>query len=287
MTPEHRLRPPVVWIDGSLRDPTVAGVHWSDHGLTVGDGVFETLKLNRGSAFALRRHLDRLEHSARGLRIPLPEREVIERAVEEVARQWGTDPGRLRVTVTAGRAPAGSGRSNADPTLLVTAAELHSSREPADVIVVDATRNERGALVGLKTTSYAENALALALARESGAEEALFANTRGELCEGTGTNIFVARGDTLWTPTLDSGCLAGITRALLLDAMEAAGCPAVEGRLSLEDLREAPEAFLVSTVREVQPIRSVDGRRLARSPGPLSARAAEVWDSAYGEAVDP
>jgi branched-chain amino acid aminotransferase len=158
------------------------------------------------------------------------------------------------------------------------------------VLVVPMTRNERGALAGLKTTSYAENVLALALAEEAGASEAIFANTRGELCEGTGTNVVIGLEGELRTPPLDSGCLAGVTRALLLEAMAAADRPIAEATLAIDDLRHADEAFLLSTGREVQPIRAVDGRALPLAPGPLTEAAAAVWDSAYGAAagvVDP
>ncbi len=280
-------RPPVVWIDGALRDPSTAGLHWSDHGFTVGDGVFETLKLTAGVPFALSRHLDRLAHSAEGLRLTMPPRGLIELAVAEVATAWGDSPGRVRITVTAGPAPPGSSRSTSGPTIVVTACELTMHREPTDVIIVANTRNERGALAGLKTTSYAENVVALAQAEEAGAGEAIFANTRDELCEGTGTNVFLARGTDLITPPLDSGCLAGITRALLMEALEAAGHPAVELAGPMEDLREADEAFLVSTVREVQPIRAIDGRPLPAAPGPLTKRAMQVWDDVYSNATDP
>jgi branched-chain amino acid aminotransferase len=281
---------PVVWIDGERRDPATAGLHWSDHGITVGDGVFETLKLIGGEPFALRRHLDRLARSAEGLRLPLPPRDRIEAAVAEVATAWGSRLGRLRITVTAGRGPMGSPRGVEGPTLMVTAGELTLSRDPTDVLVVPMTRNEQGALAGLKTTSYAENVLALALAEEAGASEAIFANTRGELCEGTGANVVIGLGGELRTPPLDSGCLAGVTRALLLEAMAAVGQPIAEATLELADLRRADEAFLLSTGREVQPIRAVDGRALPRAPGPLTEAAMAAWDSAYGataRVVDP
>jgi branched-chain amino acid aminotransferase len=278
---------PVVWIDGGLRDPSTAGLHWSDHGITVGDGVFETLKLAGGAPFALTRHLDRLARSAEGLRLLPPPPEVLRAAADEVAAAWGDRPGRLRITLTAGRGPMGSSRGTEGPTLMVTAGDMTVQRDPTDVVVVPMTRNERGALAGLKTTSYAENVLALALAEEAGASEAILANTRGELCEGTGANVVVGFAGSLRTPPLDSGCLAGVTRALLLEAMAAAGHPVAEEALSIDDLHRAEEAFLLSTGREVQPIRAVDGRALPFAPGPLTERATAVWDAAYGEAVDP
>ena len=132
--------PPVVWLDGSLQDRADAGLHWSDHGITVGDGVFETLKLVGMEPFALVPHLDRLARSAGGLDLPLPERADIEAAVLAVGRRWAetagtTTTGRLRITVTGGRGPMGSDRGATGPTLMVTAGPLVLSREPTDVVV--------------------------------------------------------------------------------------------------------------------------------------------------------
>ena len=278
-------RPPVVWLGGALCDPAAASVHWSDHGITVGDGVFETIKLADGAPFALRRHLDRLEASAAGLALPLPPRPVVEAAVAEVAAAWGPGLGRMRITVTGGPGPMGSGRGDEGPTLMVTAGAMSMTREPTAVVTVPFTRNEHGALAGLKTTSYAENVVALARATAVGASEAVFANTRGELCEGTGTNVFLADvgpdGTVLVTPPLSSGCLAGVTRALLLEALAAEGTPAEERAVPAAALLAAPEAFLVSTAREVQPIRAVDGVALPAAPGPLILAAMAAWDGAH------
>jgi branched-chain amino acid aminotransferase len=277
----------VVWLDGRLADPATASVHWSDHGLTVGDGVFETIELRAGEPFALRRHLDRLEVSAAGLLLPPPDRALVQAAVRQVAEAWGPGPGRLRITFTAGPGPMGSNRDGATPTLVVAAAPMHVQTEPTDVAVVAATRNERGALAGLKTTSYAENVVALAIAAAQGCSEALFANTRDELCEGTGSNVFVVLDDELITPPLDSGCLAGVTRALLLEALAAAGRPAVEAPVPMQRLDEVTEAFLVSTGRHVQPIRRIGERRLPSCPGPFTEVAAEVWRHAVAHTIDP
>lgn len=277
----------VVWIDGTRRDPETASVHWSDHGMTVGDGVFETIELRRGVPFALRRHLDRLGVSARGLGLDTPDRATVETAVAEVSRAWGARPGRLRITYTAGPGPMGSHRGVAAPTLVVAASPMQVLTEPTDVLVVPFTRNERGALVGLKTTSYAENVVALALAAEAGCSEALFANGRDELCEGTGSNVFVALGGRLVTPPLDSGCLAGVTRALLLEALDAAGTPAVEAAVPMSNVAEIDEAFLVSTGRHVQPIRRIDERELPVCPGPATRHAREVWRAATEGVDDP
>ncbi|MFN7151102.1 MAG: aminotransferase class IV [Microthrixaceae bacterium] len=277
----------VVWIGGGLRDPATASVHWSDHGMTVGDGVFETIELRDGIPFALTRHLDRLDRSAEGLGLPVPDRAQLVGAVDAVSGAWGAEPGRLRITYTAGPGPMGSNRGAAPPTLIVVAAPMQVQTEPTDVLVVPFTRNERGALAGLKTTSYGENVVALALATDAGCSEALFANTRDELCEGTGSNVFVVLEDRLVTPPLDSGCLAGVTRALLLEALDANDTPALEAAVPMARLAEVSEAFLVSTGRHVQPVRRLGELVLASCPGPHTLAAAARWNSAYGELTDP
>lgn len=277
----------VLWLDDGPADATTAGIHWSDHGLTVGDGVFETIKSTDGCPFALEAHLDRLERSAAGLALTLPPRSVLTTAVKDVARRFLDHNGphsvaRVRVTVTAGPGPAGSERGTAGPTLMVSASTMMLSREPTDVVVAPWTRNERGALAGIKSISYAENVMALAQARDHGASEAIFANTRGELCEGTGTNIFIEHRGILATPPLSSGCLDGITRSLLIDAMRAAGTELAERTLRIDALRDTSEAFLVSTGREVQPIARVDSAPLGAAPGPLTRAAMDVWDANFG-----
>lgn len=144
------------------------------------------------------------------------------------------------------------------------------------------TRNERGALTGLKTTSYAENVVALARAHEHGATEALFGNTVGQLCEGTGSNVFVVLGGEIHTPPLHSGCLAGITRHLVAE-----WTGAKETDLPLDVLREADEIFLTSTLRDVQAVHRVDDRELSAAPGPVTAKAMRIFDERSAADIDP
>ena len=270
-----------VWLNGSLVDEADALLSVFDHGVTVGDGVFETLTTYQGRPFAIRRHLDRLTVSAAGMGLSdLPPAEVLRAALEQVASVNGLDHAAVRITVTSGPGPLGSIRGDAGLTVVVAPGRLAPRPATVDVAVVPWPRNERGALAGLKTTSYGENAVALAYARQRGAGEAVFANLVGDLCEGTGSNVVVAAGGRLVTPPLASGCLAGVTRALVIEA-----CGLVEDDLPLAALAAAPEAFLTSTTREVQPIRAVDGRPLPAAPGPLTSEAAK--DLAALIATDP
>ncbi|MDH6630234.1 branched-chain amino acid aminotransferase [Streptomyces sp. LBL] len=271
-----------IWLDGGLQDSESARVSAFDHGLTVGDGIFETVKAVDGKLFALTRHLDRLTRSARGLGLPDPDLDEVRRACAAVLAADPMPLGRLRVTYTGGHGPLGSDRGEHGPTLLVALGESARRPDSTAVITVPWTRNERGALAGLKTTSYAENVVALARAREQGASEALFGNTVGQLCEGTGSNVFVVLDGEIHTPPLASGCLAGITRALTV-----AWTGAKETDLPLDVLDRADEVFLTSSLRDVQAVHRVDDRELPSAPGPVTAKAMRIFDERSGHDQDP
>lgn len=273
------------WLNGDLLpDPTAGALAVTDHGFTVGDGVFEAVKTIAGTPFALTRHLARLGRSAAGLGLPAPDLDDVRRGVEAVLAD-GADAdaiGRLRITWTAGPHPMGSGRGGGPPTLVVAYSAIEHAPASTTVVTVPWTRNEHGATAGLKTTSYAENVIALAHAHERGGSEALFANTAGHLCEGTGSNVFYVVDGELRTPSLASGCLAGITRELVVE-----WCGAREVDEPLADVRErASEAFLVSTTRDVQAISRWDDRELPE-PGPVTAACARTWSDREAETMDP
>jgi branched-chain amino acid aminotransferase len=260
------------WVNGQLLDdPTGPAVAVSDHGLTVGDGVFEAIKAVRGRPFALTLHLERLARSAEGLGLPAPDLDWVRGAVGEVLRGTEESLSRIRITYTAGPAPLGSGRGDGEPTLVVVAAPLPEAAESSRVATVPWPRNERGALAGLKTTSYGENVVMLAYAHERGAQEAVMANLAGNLCEGTGSNVFYVVDGELRTPTLESGCLAGVTRALVLEWY---GAREVDEPIDLS--RGASEVFLASTTRDVQPVSAWDDVELP-VPGPVTKAVQEAW----------
>ncbi|MEW2166315.1 aminodeoxychorismate lyase [Streptomyces sp. NPDC007084] len=271
-----------LWLDGGLQDIDAARVSVFDHGLTVGDGIFETVKAVHGRPFALTRHLDRLARSARGLGLPEPDADEVRRACAAVLDANPMPLGRLRITYTGGHGPLGSDRGDRGPTLVVALGASDPRPDSTAVVTVPWTRNERGALTGLKTTSYAENVVALARAREHGASEALFANTVGRLCEGTGSNVFVVLDGEIHTPPVASGCLAGITRALTVEWTGAR-----ETDLPLDVLDRADEVFLTSTLRDVQAVHRVDGRELPGAPGPVTAKAMRVFDERAADDLDP
>src|SRR6185437_4791286 len=161
-----------------------------------------------------------------GLGLPAADHDYIAEGAKAVLEAGDEiEFGRLRYSVTGGAGPLGSDRDDSPLTYIVTAGSQPRPPASASVAVVPWTRNERSAVAGLKTTSYAENVVALAYAKERGAIEAVFANTRGELCECTGSNIFVVRDGQVLTPPADSGLLPGITRELTIEWAQLSGIP--------------------------------------------------------------
>lgn len=271
-----------VWIDGRvLEDPATPVVGAADHGLVVGDGVFEVLKVTRAGAFAITRHLRRMRRSAAALGLPAPDDSLVRSGIDAVLDGASYEHGRLRITYTGGRGPLGSNAPYGPPTLVVAAEEAEPAAHRTAIATPPWRRNEHGALTGVKSTSYAGNVRALAWAAERGASEAVFLNTAGQVCEGTGSNLFVVFGDTVVTPPLGSGPLAGITRELLLEWTDV-----VERDVSPEEAAGADEAFLTSTLRDVQAVERWDDRTLA-DRHEVTDRLAELFAQRSGADLDP
>lgn len=278
-----------VWIAGAgygrgaVLEEKDARIPVADHGITVGDGVFETVRAQNGRPFALTRHLKRLARSARGLGMDEPDLELIADGVAQaVAANPELTDARVRITVTDGAGPLGSDRGQGEQTAIVALGPFPGIAPATDVALAPWPRNEFGALAGLKTTSYADNVRALAYARERGATEAIFRNIGGNLCEGTGSNIFVVLDGRLVTPPLSAGPLAGITRELVLEWFGGEEEDVPMGRLP-----EITEAFLTSTGRDVQPILNIDDQRVSAEPGPMTAKAMAVFAERSAGAIDP
>jgi branched-chain amino acid aminotransferase len=293
-----------VWVNGERVDGDVA-LTALDHGVTVGDGVFETAKVVDGEVFALRRHHDRMERSLRGLGLGPLDRHRIEQGIAAVLDGEPLTRGRLRYTVTAGPGPMGSDRLDEGMTYIVSAGPMPEVESSTAVAVVPWVRNERAATVGLKTTSYAENVIALAAAKTQGASEALFANTAGALCEGTGSNVFLVLDGVVMTPSLSCGPLAGITRALTIEWLQETGLHVVEDEIPLSLLADADEAWLTSSTRDIHPISAirvvpsvdtlagpleapaVTERSFHPAPGPVTSQAQDIFASMAAERFNP
>jgi len=271
-----------IWLGGRVYDdPQQATVAGTDHGLVVGDGVFETLKVTERGAFAVRRHLDRLSRSAAALHLPAPDHVQVRDAIDAVLDGREFRRGKLRITYTGGRGPLSSEAAYGAPTLIVALAPADAAAQLASIVTAPWTRNERGALTGVKSTSYAENVRTLGYAAERMASEAIFLNTAGHICEGTGSNIFLVFGDAVVTPPLSAGPLAGITRELIME------WSSVEERnMTLAEAKRADEVFLTSSMRDVQGIERWDDLNLNPARPVTDAYAATFAERSKAD-IDP
>ena len=272
--------PTTNWVSGRLVGADEPSIRAHDRGL-IGDGIFEVLKVIGGVPFATRRHLQRLAVSAEplGIELDLDEIGAGMNAVLSLPHVAAT-PCWLRITVTGGPAAMGKAEEGREPTVVVSAAPLPAWEGACDAVVVPWRRNERGALTGLKTLSYIENGIALRFAQRHGADEGVFANTLGNLCEGSGTNIFVVVDDAIVTPPLSAGALDGITRQLVLEWVP----DIVVDDLPIEILADCSEAFVTATSRDVHPIGTIDGRSLPVVGGQLTTEV--VRSFAHHSAAD-
>jgi len=250
----------IVWVNGSFvaAPATTPALSALDDGVLTGRGVFETVLIRHGVAFARRRHIERLHLSAGIVGIAV-DSALVNAGVDAVLSHWGRRNGRLRITATAGGA------------IIVSAATFAAADPTATLVVAPWPRNERSPLVAAKTTAYLDNTMAFEFARARGATDALFLNTRGDVCEGSRTNIFAMVDGRLVTPPLSAGCLAGVTRALVLEY-----CAAVEATIDLPMLLAASEAFLTSALRGAQPIIAIDDTAIGNHARPHATRVARA-----------
>jgi branched-subunit amino acid aminotransferase/4-amino-4-deoxychorismate lyase len=254
-------------------DPTEPVVRADDEGLLRGRAAFETLRVYAGRPFRLEAHLDRLTASAASIGLPAVERRRLQVLVGLVLPKAERGDASLRLVWTAG--PAGG--APLAFALLSTVPEWIEdvrARGATAVSLLGVRASAPWLLPGVKSTSYAVNMAAEAEARRRGVDEALFVDADGLVLEGTVTNVWWRKGKTLYTPTLDLGILAGVTRATVIELAPDCGYRVEEDAYPLADMLEADEAFTSSSVREVMPLVAVDGRSLDRGPAADDLQAA-------------
>ncbi|MEY2534655.1 MAG: branched-chain amino acid aminotransferase [bacterium] len=245
----------LVILDGTVLPAEEALVPATDEGLLRGDGVFEVMRLYAGRPFALDDHLARMERSAANLRLPL-DAEAVRGDVAALLEAGRPGDGIVRVVVTRGGRRLGF----LEPLPAI----------PDSIALQTVTYAPPRIMDGVKSLSYAPNMLASRLARAQGADEALLTTPHGRVLEGPTSTFFCSLdGRTLVTPPLEDHILDSITRRRVL-----AVCEVHERPVAADDLREAQEAFLASTTREVLAVSAIDGRALPLVGGPLTTQAA-------------
>ncbi len=252
-----------------------------DHGFLYGDGVYETLRAYRGWVFQFAEHLARLERSASRIQLHLPvSRERLAGLVRESLSRNQLQEAYLRITVSRGAGEIGLDPALCkSPTLVIITRPFQPYPESlytegVSVIVAKTRRNLPEALPPqVKSLNFLNNILAKMEAKAAGAHEALMLNHRGDVTEGTTSNIFAVQGGRLRTPSVECGILEGITRGLVLQLASELGIPSEETRLTVEDLLRAEECFLTNTTQEVLPVTQVNGTRIGNGrPGEITRR---------------
>jgi branched-chain amino acid aminotransferase len=275
-----------IWLNDGLVDDRDALVSVRDRGFTSGDGVFETIKIVSGEPFALTRHLARLANSARLVGLAQPDGNFLRDAIAATLAANAdlvSPAGRMRITLTAGNpssatsVPSRGGGS----TLVITADSQSPHPRSVSVVTVPWRHNDQGPLVGAKTTSYADNLAVLESVRRNGADEALMADTAGRVCEATTANVVLGVDGDLITPSLTTGCLPGVTRALMIE-----WGLIVERDFLFADIDQISELMLSSSTRNLIPADSLDDRELA-APGPLGSAAITEFHARAAESIDP
>lgn len=280
-----------VSIDGRIVESSEARVSVFDRGFLYGDSVFEVFRTYEDVPFAEREHLERLARSAELLMISLPvSLEALSNEIRETLRAAGPGDWYVRVVITRGSGPLTYDPSTATtPLRAVIVAPLslppsHYYERGIAVSLMHASRPTDDARAsGAKASNYLANLLAVHEAKQKGAQEALMLGRRGQILEGASSNLFIVKDGKVRTPEPEPGILVGITRATILAAASEEGIEVEETEVRPDDLYGADEAFITSSIREVMPVVSADGRTIGGGiPGPVTGRLR----AAYRRAVD-
>ncbi len=284
-----------VWLNGQLLPSGDPHVSVYDRGFQLGDGVFEAFRARRGVAIELGGHLARLHASLKALEFELPfDDAVLAGGISQLlaAERWdGVEPpgeAVIRITVSRGYDPSrgvvpwsGGTASVAIQAWPFRPPTARALLEGERLITSAIRRDADSPIAGIKTTSRAELVYARLEARRAGVDDAIFLTTDGRIAEATTSNVLLIRGDVCATPRLGTGLLAGTTRAWLVDHGGAVGLSMVERDLRLDDVFQADEAAVCSSIGGVVPFVSLDGREIGGgAPGPrtIAMRAArEKW----------
>lgn len=274
----------IIYFNGRLISADDLVVSPLDHGFLYGHGLFETMRTYNGNLFKGEVHFKRLAAAAAILGWPeLPCQAEFTAAINSVLQHNNLQDASIRLTLSRG-----GGAARPDPascgslTIAVFAAPLPPPLPPTgwSIATVNLRRNLSSPLVRIKSANYLDNILAKAEAKILGAQEAVMLNTDGFVAEGSMSNIFLVKAGRLITPDENSGILPGITRSTVIELAQAENIPIEIRRVKEEELDEADEIFLTSSIMEVIPVRMINGRTVGNdveTPGVITAKLRELY----------
>ena len=275
-----------IYIDGHFFSDGDAKISVFDHGLLYGDGIFEGIRFYDGKAFCLKEHLERLYQSAKALMLTIPlELSELQEAVLETIRCNDLSDGCVRLVVTRGKGSLGlSPESCSKASVIIIVAKIALYPQEAyekglSVVTCATRRNTHEALSPrIKSLNYLNNVMARMEAARAGAGEGLMLNEQGFVAECTGDNIFIVNAGEILTPSIDSGALAGITRAVMIRLARGMGLVVNESHLTCYDIYNAEECFLTGTAAEVISVVKLDERIIGNGcPGPVTERLKKAF----------
>jgi branched-chain amino acid aminotransferase len=261
---------PACWVDGKRVDPASAQIYVTDRGFTLADGIFETMRAYNGAIFRYDDHMLRLSRGAERLGLPRPANllPTLQQALSELRAARVDAVVRLTISRGSGRHGLMPTRGES-PTVVLFAQELAAFKTSISVRTASGRRNEYAMSAGIKTLSYTDGVIALLEVAAKGAEDAIFLDTGGHVSEATASNVFLVKDDAVRTPPISCGAFPGITRGVVIELLEDMGIPLGEDPVTPGELAKADEVFLTSSVREIAPVDTVDGRSL-KAPGPVT-----------------
>jgi len=247
-------------------------------GLLNGWGIFSTLRIHVGVPFAFERHWERLRLDAERISLPLPyDREPVRKAISQLLRANGVKEGCLRIYFVYNRIGIWCSQEKMPATdLIMYTADLPRRAGPVKLGLLEHGRYAAHPLAGVKVTSWLENVWAAEKAHSRGLEDVVLLNEHGLVAECTAANIFLVHSGKVSTPPETSGCLAGVSRQILLEIAPSSGVPIEERGITIEEMHVADEVFISSTTREVQPVSHIEDREY-RPPGPVTERLARSF----------
>jgi branched-chain amino acid aminotransferase len=258
----------LVYYNDSIVDVADTRLPVTTAGVLYGWGVFTTLRIYNGKLFAFEKHWDRLVKHAERVGVPVPlDIQSAQAAAEETVTRNAVKSGRARITLLRGRAGGWSSGAARDSELLIfTSADALSNektnrpraKKPVSLTISPHRAPSHGPTAGIKRTSMIENLMALEEARSRGFTEAVMVNERGEIVGATAANLFWTEGDQIFTPSLGTGCIAGVTRGLIIEIAHRQQIAVTEGGFPVQRLLDAGEVFLTSTTGEIAPAGSFD-----------------------------
>lgn len=270
-----------IWCNGQWMTFAEFPADPMDRGSILGLSLFETILAIDGRPVFTGRHLARLKHGCERLGWSFYSEGLGEAMGEILAKnQLSQGPARVRLTITAGSGSISKIERAGNSLLWMTALPVSIADETLAANISPWPRNERSPLAGLKSASYAENLIALDHARHLGFQETIFLNTAGNLCEAATSNVFLVKNDVLMTPSLDSGCLPGIAREVVLEIAARCKIPTRQSVLTPDDLHGADEVFLTSSIRGLATVSRIGDQSFETSS--MTEKLRELWDLEIG-----